>query len=459
MSSPPSRFSKRRILGALGVFTGLLVAPLLPSLPAAAAYQGPVVVNFGNAAELGPAGGSTLSSSLITAMAVTPNGQGAWLAGANGSVTPYGSAPMKGSVANLNLQAPVVGMAATATGQGYWLAGLDGGIFAFGNAGYFGSMGGQPLNQPIVGMAPTPDGRGYWLVAADGGIFAFGDAAFYGSMGGQPLVAPVVGMAATPDGRGYWMVAADGGIFAFGDAGFYGSMGGQVLNDPVVGMAVTPGGGGYWLAGDDGGVFAFGDAPFLGSTAGQAIVTPVSEIVADPAAVGYWLLQPMNLNYQFPLNTSDTLPQSQSIVSTALGQVSWNYDTSQGPHCNPYGPCEEWCAFFATWVWEQQGIPIPSYPFVGDVYDWAADNSAVLSPNTVPAAGDAVLYGWGPENGNTAVHMGIVAEAWPDGAVVTVEGDAGPGAVGYGAVNINGPYLVSDSANYNGFPVFAFAQP
>ena len=39
----------------------------------------------------------------------------------------------------------------------------------------------------------------------------------------------------------------------------------------------------------------------------------------------------------------------------------------QGLYCNPYGPCEEWCALFATWAWEQAGIPIPRYAFTGDI--------------------------------------------------------------------------------------------
>ena len=102
----------------------------------------------------------------------------------------------------------------------------------FGDAGYFGSMAGVQLNAPVVGMAPTPDGKGYWLVASDGGVFSFGDAGSYGSMGGQALHDPVVGMAPTPDGKGYWLVASDGGIFAFGDADFYGSTGNMHLNAP-----------------------------------------------------------------------------------------------------------------------------------------------------------------------------------------------------------------------------------
>jgi hypothetical protein len=57
------------------------------------------------------------------------------------------------------------------------------------------------------------------------------------------------------------------------------------------------------------------------------------------------------------------------------------------------------------------------------------------------------------------LHVGLVAQVWPDGAVVTVEGDAGPASTGSLAVVINGPYLPRDSNEYNGMPIYAFAIP
>jgi hypothetical protein len=55
--------------------------------------------------------------------------------------------------------------------------------------------------------------------------------------------------------------------------------------------------------------------------------------------------------------------------------------------------------------------------------------------------------------------MGIVAQVWPDGAIDTVEGDAGPGPIGGYNVVINGPFLPSDSDVYNGTGIFAYAVP
>ena len=341
---------------------------------------------------------------------------------------------------------------------GYWLAGLDGGIFSFGDAPFYGSMGGLRLNLPIVGMAATPDGKGYWLVGADGGIFSFGDASFEGSLGNVGLQAPIVGMAATPDGKGYWLVGADGGIFTFGDAGFFGSWAQDDLPDPVVGIVPSPDGGGYTVSTADGVVLALGDAQTYGDLALTPDATPVSDIIGNRAGTGYWLLDPEAWTYNFTGATPEArLPDSSSIVAEAASQIAPDPDT--GSYCNPYGPCEEWCALFATWAWQQAGVPIPSYAFTGDMYYWAAAHGTLLPPTASPEPGDAVLYGTGPQNVNTSLHVGIVTQVWPDGAIDTVDGDSGPGRDGWLSVTINGPFLPSDSQSYNGMGIYAYVQP
>ncbi len=376
-----------------------------------------------------------------------------------GGLFSYGDAKLPPPSFATRLNSPVVAMAETSTGDGYWLAGNDGGVYTFGDAAFYGSAGGLTLSAPVVGMAATPDGKGYWLVASDGGIFAYGDAAFYGSMGGTPLNQPIVGMAATPDGKGYWLVASDGGIFAYGDAAFYGSTGGQDLSASVAGMAATPDGKGYWFVAGDGQVYNYGDAGNFGELSnGTGAATPIDQLVPTPDGKGYTLLDPDAFSYSFanpPPN--GTFPGSQAIVSAAESQVQ--PDPATGYFCNPYGPCEAWCALFATWAWQQGGWSIPSYGFVGDVFNWSAAYGTVLAPTSTPVPGDAVLYGTGPQDGDTAVHMGIVAQVWSDGSIVTIEGDAGPGQTGSLGVIINGPYLPSDSPVYNGTPIFAFAQP
>ena len=453
-------------LWALGGTAGATSGPPLPAGTRSAAvtpyaYPGGGAAPFGNAGAtpIPPLPAGLTLNSVAMRMALTNDGQGYWIAAADGGVFTAGDAHYFGSLGSLTLNGPVVGFTPTADSGGYWMVALDGGVFAFGDAKFYGSMGGQPLNDPIVGMASTHDGKGYWLVAADGGLFAYGDAQYYGSMGGTPLDSPISGIAVTPDGKGYWLAAGDGGIFTFGDAGFFGSMGGQPLNDGISAMAPTKDGQGYWLLGWDGGIFTFGDARYFGSAESPSgAETPYNQILPTPDNGGYWLFSPDELNYSFanpPPNGS--YPGSASIVAAAESQVQ--PDPLTGYFCNPYGPCESWCALFATWALQQGGIPIPSLAFTGDIFSWGEQHGTVLPGSATPIPGDVVLYGTGPASVDTSLHTGIVAQVWPDGAIVTIEGDAGPSNTGHLAVIVNGPYLPMDSDWYNGMGIYAFVQP
>src|SRR5665213_2152950 len=53
----------------------------------------------------------------------------------------------------------------------------------------------------------------------------------------------------------------------------------------------------------------------------------------------------------------------------------------------------------------------------------------------------------------------IVAQVWPDGAIVSIEGDAGPEPDGQLAVIMNGPYLPANSVEYNGDPIYGYVDP
>jgi CHAP domain len=446
--------------GVLAV--GLAIGAAGPA-PAAATetahtYNDGGMIGFGSVGLTDPAMPQPLNSPVFSG-AATQDGGGYVLASADGGVFAFGDATFEGSAGSLPLQGPIVAMALTPDAKGYWLGALDGGVFAYGDAPFSGSMGGTHLNQPIVGMTATPDGKGYWLVAADGGIFAYGDAGFYGSTGGIRLNEPIVGMAATHDGKGYWLVAADGGIFNFGDAAFYGSAGSENLPDGVVGMVASPDGGGYVMATENGVVLPFGDAQAFGGLSLNPTATQISAIIGNNQGTGYWLLDPQAWSYSFSTATPEPMfPGSTTIADAVASQIFPDPDT-QGLFCNPYGPCEQWCALFATWAWEQAGIPIPRYAFTGDIWGWAAAHGRDLPPTAMPAVGDAVLYGTGPQSTSTSVHVGIVTQVWPDDAIMTVGGDSGPGRTGYLSTALDGPFLPADSPWYNGEPIYGFAQP
>ncbi len=331
-------------------------------------------------------------------------------------------------------------------------------VIGFGNAPIYAPS--QPVvpNSVIVAMAATPDGKGYWLVGATGQVFDYGDAPDLGSLSDPSQKAPIIAMAATPDGKGYWLVGSDGSVYPFGDAQSYGSTANLNLNGPIVGIASTPDGKGYWLVGADGGIFTFGDAPFYGSLGGKLPNIPISAITGSQSGPGYYLLSPDSFNYQITPTANEGVTRwSQQIILTAESQVA--PASSPGSFCNPYGPCEEWCALFASWIWSHSGVPTPSYGFTGALYDWVAHNQQILPPSQLPAEGDFVFYGTGPGSASTSVHMGIVAQTWPDGSLVTIEGDSGPGPGGYLGVTLNGPFLISHSLEQNGSPIYGFGQP
>jgi hypothetical protein len=236
-------------------------------------------------------------------------------------------------------------------------------------------------------------------------------------------------------------------------------MGAKPPSNSVAGMARTPDGAGYWMVGTDGSVYKFGDAPDFGSTAATTPMAPVASLTPTPDGQGYWLLQPDDWSYSFSNPSPYSFGTSATITTVAESQVGPDTSNARGAFCNPYGPCEAWCALFVTWVWEHAGIPVPSIAFTGNIYAWAAAHGRILPGTALPAPGDAILFGTGPGSTATSVHTGIVVQVWPDGAVVTVEGDAGPAPNGALNTVINGPFLPRDSQAYNGFAVYAMARP
>jgi hypothetical protein len=111
--------------------------------------------------------------------------------------------------------------------------------------------------------------------------------------------------------------------------------------------------------------------------------------------------------------------QTGSIVSIAESQVG----VAASGDCQPYGPCEEWCSLFVTWVWARAGVGVPSIGFSGALYEWAAGHTAVYPPTTPPQPGWAVFFGSGPEDEGTSVHVALVESVLPDGEITLINGN------------------------------------
>jgi hypothetical protein len=186
-----------------------------------------------------------------------------------------------------------------------------------------------------------------------------------------------------------------------------------------------------------------------------------------------------------------TEEQGPSCAATTTGGASGNeivriaesqIGTSENPpgsNCNPYGPCEEWCALFVAWVWEKAGVPLHGgtapYAYSGSIYEWAKAHEAgpslpggpapgespfsrampngarVLPPTATPARGDAVLFGTGPQSSD---HIGIVERVFGDGEITTIDGNYGD------SVARVGPFLPSQAlASGEPAPIYGYAQP
>ena len=152
-------------------------------------------------------------------------------------------------------------------------------------------------------------------------------------------------------------------------------------------------------------------------TWGNAGCTPISgdwdgDGTTSIGAVGGWSLgaTPPSSNPSGLRGTIVAKAQSQLGVSET------------GSNCNPYGPCEYWCALFATWVWRQAGVDIPSYGFTGDIYTWGQQHGLVRSLSQIQP-GDIVLFGTGPQDASTSVHTGIVEQVLSNGTIITIEGN------------------------------------
>ena len=97
-----------------------------------------------------------------------------------------------------------------------------------------------------------------------------------------------------------------------------------------------------------------------------------------PAPTSPQLAEPVTA--QGRCSASVIAPEAASayaIVRVAESQVGQGEHPS-GSKCTIYGPCEEWCSLFASWVWMKSGVPLPSptarYGYSGALYTWVAAN-------------------------------------------------------------------------------------
>ncbi len=176
---------------------------------------------------------------------------------------------------------------------------------------------------------------------------------------------------------------------------------------------------------------------------GSGAPVPSSPTLAEPVSGGC------------TAGPAPTPASSSRIVKIAESQIGQG-ENPPGSECTIFGPCEEWCALFASWVWIKAGVPLEGstaeYGYSGTLYTWAKEHGGrVLPPSATPSPGDLVFYGSGPGPGESE-HVGVVQRVFKDGRITTIEGNYA------GHVSLVGPFLPADPIGERA-GIYGYAQP
>ncbi len=175
----------------------------------------------------------------------------------------------------------------------------------------------------------------------------------------------------------------------------------------------------------------------------------------SPTASSPPLSQPVSTSGCSASTFTPEAASSSQIVRVAESQLGQG-EQPPGSNCTIYGPCEEWCSLFASWVWQHAGVPLPgstaTYGYSGSLYTWAKESGGRILPATAtPAPGDAAFYGSGPSE---SAHVGIVQRVYPDGRITTIEGNYA------NHVALVGPFLPAHATSEGETaPIYGYAQP
>lgn len=118
-------------------------------------------------------------------------------------------------------------------------------------------------------------------------------------------------------------------------------------------------------------------------------------------------------------------------------------------------PSDAWCQYFVNWVWGRAGVSnmFSANGFTGNFYWWAVNRGLADDWPATVEVGDALLFGSGPSNPSTSLHVGIVVEKRADGQVVTVDGNYS------NRVTRVGPYYPQSAWTHEPAAVYAVVSP
>jgi hypothetical protein len=117
-----------------------------------------------------------------------------------------------------------------------------------------------------------------------------------------------------------------------------------------------------------------------------------------------------------------------AAAETQLGQTEQPPGSNESPAIAGYRSATEgaipgapWCAYFASWVAREAGVPLGSQGQglgdVSEIWSWAQSTGRAIpnGPGVVPKPGDLIVFG--------DEHVGIVRNVLPNGQIQTIEGN------------------------------------
>ena len=363
----------------------------------------------------------------FTSAAVTADGKGYLVTGERGEHYAFGT--MRGQVNPVGFTGRITDVSVTADGRGSLAVSSAGQLYASGTARAFLNPVG--FSGEIISVAITADGRGALAVSSAGQYYAYGTA--------RPQPNPVgftgriVDVALTADGRGAVAVSSAGQYYASGTAtgqpnptGFSGTITGLALRG-------RPRGAG-------------------GEQRRAALRLRDRDAAAEPHRFrrhdrrrrddrrrtrrdGHLQQRPdLPLRQRRAARNAD--PGQPDPVPARVADLALRerFTETNGNDCNPYtfavgargGRCpagqssRQWCADFATTVWQRAGADVRGLTGAAASFRTAAVRAGTWKAGweNAPQPGDAVVYG---RNG----HVGIVARVEGPRRLLIVEGNAG----------------------------------
>jgi len=128
---------------------------------------------------------------------------------------------------------------------------------------------------------------------------------------------------------------------------------------------------------------------------------------------------------KIPLS-SDT---GERIAQIARRQLGKNARRQQFTGFQPPSTQLQWCAWFSTNAWRMAGVPVEVDWFSGYHYRWAKQNDTLFKDagstprGATPPVGSALMYGTGPQDAGTSLHVNLIDSVNPDGTFMITGGN------------------------------------